>query len=247
MGELGQVKSLVGTFTPVSPPLVEHNMVPLWSGSTKPASPICTSITPPIPTYLAVVDTNDRTNHLGHHDHVTQVRPDHRRLLVRRRLLLGLAQLLDESHRAALQATLEAPTRTRVHQLDELLVGHVQQLVKLHAAVGKLAEGALALQLGSGSSVVVIPRAQSVPAHQQAEGEQTRPCCTYIFDELDVWTEETAAARRFKGGAAGDVTCLYVVLVYHVTPFACTIRQAAAVAGFFTHPSTWLLGLLGER
>ena len=150
-------------------------MVPLWSGSTKPASPICTSITPPIPTYLAVVDTNDRTNHLGHHDHVTQVRPDHRRLLVRRRLLLGLAQLLDESHRAALQATLEAPTRTRVHQLDELLVGHVQQLVKLHAAVGKLAEGALALQLGSGSSVVVIPRAQSVPAHQQAVGGANPP------------------------------------------------------------------------
>lgn len=108
-------------------------------------------------THLAVVDTNDRADHLRNNNHVTEVCADHRRLLVRLRRLLSLAKLLDEGHRLALQAALEAPARTRVHQVHELLVREVQQLVEVDTAVRKLAEGAPALHLSSSSSVVVIP------------------------------------------------------------------------------------------
>lgn len=68
-------------------------------------------------THLAVVDTDDRADHLGHNDHVTQVGLDHRGLFVRRRLLLGFPQLLDEAHRTALETTLEATARTGMDEL----------------------------------------------------------------------------------------------------------------------------------
>ena len=69
-------------------------------------------------THLAVVDSNDRANHLGDDDHVAQVRLDDRGLLVWGRLLLGLAQLLDEAHRLALEAALEPAARARVDNLQ---------------------------------------------------------------------------------------------------------------------------------
>ena len=53
--------------------------------------------------YLAVVDANHGADHLRHHNHVTHVRAHDGGLLVRLSLLLGLAQLLDEGHRLALQ------------------------------------------------------------------------------------------------------------------------------------------------
>lgn len=107
--------------------------------------------------YLAVVDANHGADHLGHHNHVTHVRADDGGLLVRLSLLLGLAQLLDEGHRLALQTTREAPAGTSVHELDKVFVRHVKQVIEVHTAVGKLAEGPLALQLCSSSSVVAIP------------------------------------------------------------------------------------------
>lgn len=70
---------------------------------------------------LSVVHTNDGSDHLGDDDHVAQVRLDDGRLLVDRSLLLGLAQLLDQSERLALQSTLETPARAAVHQLNQLV------------------------------------------------------------------------------------------------------------------------------
>jgi hypothetical protein len=63
------------------------------------------------------VDTDDRADHLGNNDHVTEMRLDHRGLLVGASLLLGLAELLDEAHRAALESALEPPAGTGVDEL----------------------------------------------------------------------------------------------------------------------------------
>ena len=57
--------------------------------------------------FLAAVDTNDAANHLWHDDHVTQMRLDQVGLLIWLGVLLGLAQLLDQAHRLALETTIE--------------------------------------------------------------------------------------------------------------------------------------------
>ena len=67
---------------------------------------------------LAVVNTNDRANHLGDDDHVTEVGLDDCGLLVWGRLLLGLAELLDEAHRLALETALEPPAGTGMDDLQ---------------------------------------------------------------------------------------------------------------------------------
>ncbi len=61
---------------------------------------------------LSVVDPDDGSRHLRDDDHVPQVGLDHVRLLVGRALLLLLAQLLDESHRLALQTAGELAPET---------------------------------------------------------------------------------------------------------------------------------------
>jgi len=116
---------------------------------------------------LAVVDTNDGAGHLGDDDHVPQVGLDDLGLLIWGSLLLGLAQLLDQGHRLALQTTGETPAGTAVHQLHQLVavrgktrllritlaeslpnsLGHVQKLVQVDTAVGELLEGTLLLQI----------------------------------------------------------------------------------------------------
>lgn len=64
------------------------------------------------------VDTDDRTDHLRDDDHVSQVGLDHGGLLVGSSLLLGLSELLDQSHWSSLKTSLEPPSGTSV---DELL------------------------------------------------------------------------------------------------------------------------------
>ena len=68
-------------------------------------------------THLAVVDTNDRANHLGDDDHVAEVGLHDRGLLVGGRLLLGLTELLDEAHRLALETALEPSAGASVDDL----------------------------------------------------------------------------------------------------------------------------------
>ena len=76
---------------------------------------------------LAGVDTNDGTDHLGDDDHVTEVSLDEVGLLVGLGLLLGLAELLDQTHGLALEATVEASAGTGVDDIAELLAGEVEE------------------------------------------------------------------------------------------------------------------------
>ena len=69
-------------------------------------------------THLAVVDADDGADHLGDDDHVAEVGLHDRGLLVGGRLLLGLAELLDEAHGLALQAALEPPAGAGVDDLE---------------------------------------------------------------------------------------------------------------------------------
>ena len=96
---------------------------------------------------LAVVDADDGAGHLGDDDHVPEVGLDHVGLLVGRAFLLLLAQLLDEGHGLALEASGELSADSAGKQLHQLLVVHVQELVEVDAPVGELSEGPLLLNL----------------------------------------------------------------------------------------------------
>ena len=83
-------------------------------------------------------------------DLVTQMGLDDGRLLIRRGVLLGLAQL-DEGHRLPAGSTVEAALGTAVHQLHQKILLHIEKLVQIHSAVGEFAERALLLNsLGFG-------------------------------------------------------------------------------------------------
>lgn len=85
---------------------------------------------------LARVDTNDGTNHLWDDDHVAEVGLDGVWLLVWLGLLLGLAELFDQAHGLALEATVEPSTGTGVDDIAELLGGEVEEPVKRLSAQG---------------------------------------------------------------------------------------------------------------
>jgi len=76
---------------------------------------------------LAGVDADDGADHLGHDDHVAQVRLDEIGLLVGLGLLLGFAQLLDQAHGLALQAAVEPAAGAGVDDIAELLGGEVEE------------------------------------------------------------------------------------------------------------------------
>ena len=76
---------------------------------------------------LSGVDTDDGADHLWDNDHVTEVGLDEVGLLVGASLLLGLAQLLDETHGLALQTAVEPAAGTSVHDITELFRGEVKE------------------------------------------------------------------------------------------------------------------------
>jgi hypothetical protein len=71
--------------------------------------------------FLARVDTDDATNHFWDNDHVSKMRLDEVWLLIWSCLLLGLPQLLDQSHRLALETTVEPTASTSVNDITELV------------------------------------------------------------------------------------------------------------------------------
>lgn len=73
---------------------------------------------------------------------------DNGRPLIRLRLFLGLAELLDQPHRLLPKSRVESTTGTSVDGVTKLLVGHVEELLELNSAVGKCPESALFLELG---------------------------------------------------------------------------------------------------
>lgn len=76
---------------------------------------------------LAGVDTNNATNHLGDDNHVTEVSLDSVGLLVGLSLLLGLAELLDQTHGAALKTAVDPAAGTGVDDIAELVGAEVQK------------------------------------------------------------------------------------------------------------------------
>lgn len=70
---------------------------------------------------LAVIDTDDGSNHLGDNDHVSQMCLHNFGLLIWWGLLLCATQFLHQGHWLALQATGESPASAGVHELHELL------------------------------------------------------------------------------------------------------------------------------
>ena len=76
---------------------------------------------------LSRVDTNDGTNHLRDNDHVSEVSFDKIGLLVGLSLLLGLSQLLDQTHGLALEATVEPTAGSGVDNITELVGGEVEE------------------------------------------------------------------------------------------------------------------------
>lgn len=107
---------------------------------------------------LSGVDTDDGADHLGDDDHVTEVGLDEVGLLVGLGLLLGLAELLDETHGLALETAVEPSAGAGVDEVAELLRAEVEQLVEVDAAVGELAERALGLEgCGILSAGVLFP------------------------------------------------------------------------------------------
>ena len=99
------------------------------------------------------------------------MRLDDSRLLIGRRLLLGLAQFFDKAEWSALETTLEASAGTGVDEVDELhtdtmsldhhtaqrltnlFVVEVEKLVEFYSTVGKCPEGPSLLELGGDGGV----------------------------------------------------------------------------------------------
>lgn len=79
---------------------------------------------------LAGVDTNNATDHLGNNDHVTKVSLDKVGLLVGAGLLLGLAELLDQAHGAALETAVDPAAGTGVDNIAELVGRKVEEPVE---------------------------------------------------------------------------------------------------------------------
>merc|ERR1712168_919320 len=92
---------------------------------------------------FALVDSDDASDHLGHDDHVPQVRLHGLGLLVGKTSLLRLTQLLDETHRLAFETTSELAANAAREQLHQLVGRHVQQLVKVYSSVSVFPEGSL--------------------------------------------------------------------------------------------------------
>jgi hypothetical protein len=67
-------------------------------------------------------------------------------LLVGLGLLLGLAELLDQTHGLALETTVEPSAGTGVDKVAKLLRAEVEELVEVDSTVGELAERALGLE-----------------------------------------------------------------------------------------------------
>ena len=93
---------------------------------------------------LAVVDSNDGSNHFGQNDHVAQVGLDDGGLFSGRSSLLGSTQLVDESLRLGLQSTRRQTTTLTSQQLvHQVLLAQTQQSVQINAAIRKLLENAI--------------------------------------------------------------------------------------------------------
>lgn len=80
---------------------------------------------------LAAVDANDAADHLRHDDHVSEMCLDQVGLLVGLCVLLRLAQFLDQSHGAALEASVEPTSGAGMEDGQEFVRGDIEESVGL--------------------------------------------------------------------------------------------------------------------
>lgn len=79
--------------------------------------------------FLARVDSDHASNHLRHHNHVSEMGLDQVGFLVGLGVLFGFAQFFDQAHGFALQAAVEAAAGACVDEVAELLGGEVEESV----------------------------------------------------------------------------------------------------------------------
>lgn len=89
---------------------------------------------------LTVVDTDNRTNHLGDDDHVSQVGLDDSGLIVGASSDLGSSELLKESLVLGAEASRESSLSSRVQQRGEFLKRELDKLFKVDTSERKLLE-----------------------------------------------------------------------------------------------------------
>ena len=65
----------------------------------------------------------------------------------------SLLQLLDQSHRLSLQATLKSPSGTGVNHVEQLIVSQVNKLLDIKTSEGELLELSLLSQSGNSLSI----------------------------------------------------------------------------------------------
>lgn len=141
---------------------------------------------------LARVDTDDRADHLGDNDHVTEVGLDEVGLLVGLGLLLGLAELLDQTHGLALETAVEPSAGTGVDEVAELLRAEVEELVEVDSTVGELAERALGLEGCEELSALVLPHQSML---RMRLGSASRPIVCSLHPPLS-----RAQGEIYRGG-----------------------------------------------
>lgn len=99
---------------------------------------------------LTVVDTDDGTDHFWDDDHVSQVGLDNSWLLVFWTGQLSGSQLLHETVWLTRDTTGELSSNSSWGHLDELLSGHLQQLLQVDTSVGVCLENSLLRTSGLG-------------------------------------------------------------------------------------------------
>jgi len=77
--------------------------------------------------FLARVNADDASNHLGDDNHITEVGLDEVGLLVGLGLLLGLPELLDQAHGLALEAAVDSTPGAGVDELAEFIGREVEE------------------------------------------------------------------------------------------------------------------------
>ena len=89
---------------------------------------------------LATIALNDAIAHFRNDDSVTQMGLDTLRLLSKRDILLGEAELLNEAIVLGRVAAFEASALSRVHHCGNITRGHLKELFELVASVNLLLE-----------------------------------------------------------------------------------------------------------
>ena len=96
---------------------------------------------------LAAIDVDDGVAHLWDDDAVSQVGLDGLGLVSWLDVLLGLSEFLDESVVLSSNAVSKSSSLSRVHESDNFITGHLEQLVQLVSSPDLLLEWLL---LGNG-------------------------------------------------------------------------------------------------